>query len=198
MSLYSILLVLKQVNSNNINNGSCNNINNPYAKICVPDVIKYLNVNVFNLMSKTNETTDIKWQETCKCKCRLDASVWNNKQRWNNDKCQCECKELIDKGICDKAYTWNPSNCKCECDKSSDFGDYLVYDNCKFRKKLVDKLIEEFNENIEEEIKILDKSEDKCSSCILYIVLFSIFFTISIGIATYFIYYKYINHNKKK
>ena len=55
--------------------GSCNNINNPYAKICVPDVIKYLNVNVFNLMSKTNETTDIKWQETCKCKCRLDASV---------------------------------------------------------------------------------------------------------------------------
>ena len=30
--------------------GSCNNINNPYAKICVPDVIKDLNVKVFNLM----------------------------------------------------------------------------------------------------------------------------------------------------
>ena len=26
--------------------GSCNNINEPYAKICVPDVIKNLNVNV--------------------------------------------------------------------------------------------------------------------------------------------------------
>ena len=26
--------------------GSCNNINEPYAKICVPDVIKSLNVNV--------------------------------------------------------------------------------------------------------------------------------------------------------
>ena len=36
--------------------GSCNNINNPYAKICVPDVIKDLKVRVFNLMSKTNET----------------------------------------------------------------------------------------------------------------------------------------------
>ena len=36
--------------------GSCNNINNPYAKICVPDVIKDLNVKVFNLMSRTNET----------------------------------------------------------------------------------------------------------------------------------------------
>ena len=29
--------------------GSCNNINNPYAKICVPDVIKDLNIKVFNL-----------------------------------------------------------------------------------------------------------------------------------------------------
>ena len=31
--------------------GSCNNINYSYAKICVPDIIKYLNVKVFNLMS---------------------------------------------------------------------------------------------------------------------------------------------------
>ena len=34
--------------------GSCNNINYPYAKICVPDVIKNLNVKVFNIMSRTN------------------------------------------------------------------------------------------------------------------------------------------------
>ena len=36
--------------------GNCNNINNPYAKVCVPDFIKDLNVKVFNLMSRTNET----------------------------------------------------------------------------------------------------------------------------------------------
>ena len=41
--------------------GSCNNINDPYAKIFVPDVIKDLNVKVFSLMSITNETRDIKW-----------------------------------------------------------------------------------------------------------------------------------------
>ena len=40
--------------------GNCNNINNPYAKICSPDVIKDLNVKVFILMSKTNETRFIK------------------------------------------------------------------------------------------------------------------------------------------
>ena len=97
--------------------GSCNNINDPYAQIWIPDVVKDLNVKVFNLMSRTNETRHIKWHGKCKCKCRLDAIVCNNKQRWNNDKCQCDCKELIDKGICDKEYIWNPSNCKCECVK---------------------------------------------------------------------------------
>ena len=97
---------------------SCNNINDPYAKVCVPDAVKNLNVKAFNLMSRTNETRHIKWHETCKYKCRLNASVCNNKQRWNDDKCQCECKELIDKGVCDKEYAWNLSNCECECNKS--------------------------------------------------------------------------------
>ena len=53
-------------------------------------------------MSRTNETRFIKWHEKCKCKCRLDATICNNKQRWNKNKCRCECKELSDKGICDK------------------------------------------------------------------------------------------------
>ena len=39
--------------------GSCTNINDPYAKLRVPDVVKNLNVKVFNLMSRTNEIRDI-------------------------------------------------------------------------------------------------------------------------------------------
>ena len=104
--------------------GSCNNIDNPCAKLCVPDVAKSLNVKVFNLVSGTNETSRIEWHETCKCKCRFNSSVCNNKQRWNDDKCRCEGKKLIDKidkGICDKGFVWNPSNCECECYKSCDF-----------------------------------------------------------------------------
>ena len=53
--------------------GNCSNINDPYATICVPDIIKNLNVKVLNLMSKTNETKHIKWHEKCQFKCRLDA-----------------------------------------------------------------------------------------------------------------------------
>ena len=60
---------------------SCNNINDPYTKICIPDVAKDLKVKVFNLMSRTNETVHTKWHETYKCKCRLDARVFNNEQR---------------------------------------------------------------------------------------------------------------------
>ena len=72
---------------------SCDNINNPYAKLSVPDTVKCVNVRVFNLMSRTNETSQIKWHEKGKCKYRLHSSVFNNKQRWNDDKCRCKCKE---------------------------------------------------------------------------------------------------------
>ena len=117
-------------------------MNDPYAKMSVPDVVKNLNVKVFNLMSRTNETRHIEWHETCKCECRLDASVCNNKKRWNDDKCRCGCKKLIDKGGCDKGSIWNSSNCECECDKSCDTCEYLDNENCNCRKKLVDKLVD--------------------------------------------------------
>ena len=62
-------------------NGNCNNINDPYVRICVSNVVKNLNVKVFNLMARTNETRHIKWHETCKCICRLNQIICNNKQR---------------------------------------------------------------------------------------------------------------------
>ena len=114
--------------------GNCNNINDPYARICVPDIVKDLNVKVFNLMSRTDETGSIKWHETCKCICRLNKIICNNKQRWNKDKCRCECKELIDKEVCDKGFIWNPSNCKCECAKACNTSQYLDYSDCKCKK----------------------------------------------------------------
>ena len=46
--------------------GSCNNINDLNAKICVSDVITNINVRILNLMSRTNETRHIKWHETCR------------------------------------------------------------------------------------------------------------------------------------
>ena len=69
------------------------------------------------------------------------------------------------------------------------------------QEKLVDKLVEECTENIDE-VKIagtaLFERRNECkSSLTIYVVLIVIVFTISIGFSTYFIYYKYLNHNKK-
>ena len=57
-------------------------------------------------------------------------------------------------------------------------------------------MIDECNETIDE-MKIVSENKNKCNSCIFYIVLFSIFFAINVGIATYFVYYKYVNRNKE-
>ena len=100
--------------------GNCNNINDPYAKFCVPDTVKDLNIRVFNLMSRNNETRYIEWHKSCKCIYRLDKIICNSKQRSNEDKCRCECKKLIDKGVI-------PSNCDCEP---------RLFKNCKCRKKV--------------------------------------------------------------
>ena len=167
--------------------GSCNNINDLYSKICIPDAIKKLNIKVFNLMSRTNETRHIEWHELCRCKCRLDASVCNNKQCWNDDKSICECKELIDKGICDEGYIWNPSNCECECHKSCDLREYLDYENCKCRKRLVDRLVNECTKTVEE--VIIAKNTHKYNFCPLWIALSSVFFITNVGIGTYFVYF---------
>ena len=74
MSLRFSRLVLKQVNVV---------VNYAYAKICVPNVVKKLNVKIFNLMSRTNEIRYIDWHETCKCERKFGTNVCNNKQRWN-------------------------------------------------------------------------------------------------------------------
>ena len=139
--------------------GNCNSINDPYAKTCVPDIVE--NVKVFNLMSRSNESRSIKSHETCKCICRLNKIICNNKQRWNKDQCRCECKELIDKGVCDKGYIFNPSNCKCECDKSCNTSQYLDYLDRKCKKKIIDLIVEECTEYDDNKTKLVNKTVTK-------------------------------------
>ena len=127
-------------------------------------------------MSRTNETKFTEWHETCKCDRKIGENVCNNKERWNKNKCRFECKQLIDKGVFDKGFIWNSSNCECECDKACHIGEYLDYENCKYRKKLVDKLVDECTETVEEVklayITLVEiENSYKCSSCTVYIVL---------------------------
>ena len=173
---------------------SCSNINDPYAKLCIPDIIKNLNVKIFNLMSRINETRQIIWHETYKCVCKLTSAVCNTRQIWNNDKCRCECKEyLVNKMVCDKEYIWNPSNCACECDKSCGMGQYLDYKSCVCRNSLIDELVEEYTSVINED-KIYNKtltvtSSNDCASCTPYVVLFAVFLSTNVIISGAFVYF---------
>ena len=176
--------------------GSCSNINDPYAELYDPEIIKNINVKVFNLMARINETRQIIWHETCKCVCRLTSAVCNSRQIWNKDKCRCECKEdLINKIVCDKGYIWNPSNCACECNKSCGIGQYLDYKYCVCRNSLFNKLVEECT-NVIDGDTIYNKtltvtSSNDCASSTPDIVLFTVFLSISVIISGTFIYFRW-------
>ena len=162
----------------------------------VLDVVKNINVKVFNLMSRINETRQIVWHETCKCVCRLTEAICNAKQLWNKDKCQCKCKkDMINKLVCDKGYIWKPSTCSCECDKLYNVGQYLDYKSCVRRKSVIDRMVEECI-NVVDGDAIYDKSLSDCPSRMPYVVLFIVFLLISEIVGGFFVYY-YRNRSKK-
>ena len=110
--------------------GSCNTIDDPMAKLCVPNIIKRVNMKVYNFLMRFNETRNVLWHESCKCVCRLNSSACNSKQIWNSDTCKCNRNEDF-AGIMssNKGYMWNPSTCACECDMWCKPGQYLDYKN---------------------------------------------------------------------
>ena len=176
--------------------GSCNTINNPFAKLCVPDITKNINVKVFNLMPRINETRQKVWHETCK----LTSAVCNSRQIWNEDKCRCECKgDLINKMVCDEEYIWNPSNCACECGKLCDIGQYLDYKNYVCRKSIIDKLVEECINVIDGDTmynKTLSIDPNDCPSLTPYVVLFIVFLSISVVFSGAFVYFHWYKNKQ--
>ena len=48
-------------------NESCNTIDDLYARVCLPNKVKNMNVTVFNLISGVNETRFLIRRESCKC-----------------------------------------------------------------------------------------------------------------------------------
>ena len=152
--------------------GDCNNINDPMAKLCVPNIVKNMNIKVFNLLARINETRKIVWHETCKFVCRLTSAISSDRQEWNENKCRCKCKEdLIDKITCHKGYMWNPSTCSCECDRYCEIGLYLDHKNCVCRKKIIDDLIEQCTSIVDMDIKnnTLSKKSNESSSNIYFV-----------------------------
>ena len=72
--------------------GSCNTIDDTHVRVYVPNKVKNMNVKVFHLISGINQARFIVQHELCECKCGLNESVCDSKQKWNQDKCWYERK----------------------------------------------------------------------------------------------------------
>ena len=160
---------------------SCNTLDNPMSRTCVPKIIKNVNIKVYNFLMRLNETRNVLWHESCKCVCKLNSTVCNNKQIWNSDTCRCDWNEYF-AGIinCTEGYTWNPSTCECQCDTCCKPGQYLDHKNCICKNKLIGRVIEECTSVINETM-MNNKDSDKNNTLQnVFISLFSV--AIHIGI----------------
>ena len=106
---------------------------------------------VYNFLTMLNKTRNVLRHESCKCVCKLNSSVCNNKQIWNSKTCRDDCKEDFAGMInCSKGYTWNPSTCEYQCDIWCKPGQYLDHKNCVCKNKLIGRVIEECTSVINE------------------------------------------------
>ena len=48
---------------------SCNMLDNPMAKMCLPNIIKRVYMKVYNFLMRLNEIRNVLWHESCKCIC---------------------------------------------------------------------------------------------------------------------------------
>ena len=177
--------------------GSCNTLDNPMAKLCVPNVIKGVNMQVYNFLMRLNETRNVLWHESCKCFCKLNSSVCNDKQIWNDDTCKYDCNEDF-VGIISfaKGYTWNPSTCECQCDKWCKLGQYLHHKNFVCKNKLIGRIIEECTSVIN---KTMINNKDSGNNNTLrnvFISLFSVALLIGIICFCVFAYFKWFKGKK--
>ena len=177
--------------------GSCDALDNPMAKLCVPNIINRINMKVYNFLMRLNETRNVLWHESCKCVCRLNLSVCNSKQIWNSDTCTCDCNENF-AGIinCTKGCTWNLSTCECQCDMWCKPGQYLDHKNCVCKNKLVGRIIGECTSVINETMmNNVDNKDNDNTITYIFIGLFSI---LLFGIVCFcvFAYFKWIKGKK--
>ena len=162
--------------------GSCNTLDNPMAKLCVPGIVKRVNMQVYNFLMRLNETCNVLWHKSCKCVCKLNPSVCNNKQIWNDDTCRCDCNEDF-AGII---------NCAkgCQCDMWCKPGQYLDHKNCVCKNKLIDRLIEECTSVINETMINNKDSDNNNTLQNVFLGLFSVAVLIGIICFCVFAYFK--------
>ena len=138
--------------------GSCNTLDNSMSKICVPKIIKNVNMQVYKFLMRLNETRNVLWHESCKCVCKLSSSVCNNK---------------------------HANTCECQCDTWCKQGQYLDHKNCVCKNKLIGRVIEDCTGIINETMINNKDNITNNTDLILFIVFLIGFIMFLIGFIYY-------------
>ena len=145
---------------------SCNDVENPYFKVCLPDIVKNISVKVFDLISKKHVLKIISIHRSCKCGCLLDEKVCNNKHKWNKNKCRCECLEIKK---CEIGTFFNVINCSCEM---KEMAALILEEECDV----------ETNEKIKNKIITIIRKIENCKPFVASSILFVCVLIIVTGI----------------
>ena len=165
--------------------GSCNTLDDPSSRVCVPNETEDLNLHVFNIITGIIESRTLAKRISCKCKFNFDSKKCNSNQKWNNGKCWCECKNPKEQCALQKNYICNTSPYSCE--------------NGKYVGSIIDNSVVIFDENMKETKTVSTKSTSKkavrtkCASSNFYIWLAFLLITVAllIAVSIYCFFIKY-------
>ena len=92
---------------------SCDTVNDLSNIKHFSNTIKNLNLSVFNMIARTNESQTLIKHISYACKCKFHGRKCNSNQKWNNGKCRCRHKNRKEHYLCNKYYIWNSDTCSC-------------------------------------------------------------------------------------
>ena len=76
-------------------NESCDSVDDLSWKICFPNKTKSVNVKVFNMITKINETKTLIKHISCNYKFKFDNTTCNLNQKWNNKHVNVSIKNIV-------------------------------------------------------------------------------------------------------
>ena len=118
------MVIVKNCPSTAVNLGryvaSCNTPNDLPHRVCIPNKTDYLNLDVFNMITRINESKKLTNHISCKCECEFHEKKCNSNQNIliNDGKMfitiNADASVNIKKRVCKKIYNWNPATYSCK------------------------------------------------------------------------------------
>ena len=75
--------------------GSCNTVEDPFGRICVPNKMKVVTLKVFQMITGVNKSKTLMKHISCDCECKFNGRRCMSKQKWTTGKCLFECKNPV-------------------------------------------------------------------------------------------------------